>query len=609
MKTQFQSILLLCFTVLTGLVGYNLYAISTRVPERAYSAFLSDIEHDRIEKVSIQGGNVKGTDHNGTPFTTFAPDIPSLIPLLTEHKVQISTAPPPKITELLHDLMIVILLLGGWLIFSRKTRSGSASFAQQNRYKRAGNTSSKVTFKDVAGISEAREELREIISFLKNPEHFTSLGGRIPKGVLLEGPPGTGKTLLAKAIAGEASVPFYHLGGSDFVEMFAGLGASRVRDLFNEAKKHAPSIIFIDEIDAIGGKRSSTSQTGTNDEREQTLNALLVELDGFSSNETVIVIAATNRVDILDTALLRPGRFDRQITLTLPDIKGRLKILEVHCQKVTIAKHLDLSLLARSIPGFSGAQIANLVNEAALLAARRKKHHIETADFEDAKDKLIMGLERKSAVITEKSRRLAAYHEAGHAIMALILPETDPLHKITIIPRGRALGLTQQLPFDEHLTFSKIYLINRIKILMGGRLAEDLIFSMQTTGASNDIVTATDIAYRIVCDFGMSKQLGPISYSTVSSDYSNETSHPNMLSEETLREINQEVRQLITQCCQETANILKRNNIFLHMLAESLLANETLDGEEIDIVYRCYTNQKSIEDEQHQTSKMRRIPQ
>ena len=606
MKTHFQNTLLLCFIVIAGFIGYNFYIISTRLPERAYSTFLSDIKDDRIEKVSVQGGKIKGTGQNGTRFTTFSPDISHLMVLLTEHNVEISTVAPPKILPLLQDLMIVILLFGGWLIFSRKTRSRSTSFAQQSRYKSAGSNSSKISFNDVAGISEAREELREIISFLKNPQDFTTLGGRIPKGVLLEGPPGTGKTLLAKAIAGEASVPFYPLGGSDFVEMFAGLGASRVRELFSEAKKHAPSIIFIDEIDAIGGKRSSTNQTGTNDEREQTLNALLVELDGFSSNETVIVIAATNRADVLDSALLRPGRFDRQITLTLPDIKGRLKILEVHCKKVTIDKSLDLSILARSIPGFSGAEIAHLVNETALLAARRKKQHIEASDFEDAKDKIIMGLERKSAVISEKSRRLAAYHEAGHALMALMLPETDPLHKITIIPRGSALGLTQQLPFDEHLTFSRIYLVNRIKILMGGRLAEELIFSLQTTGASNDIITATDIAYRIVCDFGMSKEMGPISYSVVSSDYNTEKSHANMLSEQTLREINLDVKKLIEECCQETTELLKGHNLFLHMLAESLLANETLDGDEIDIVYRCYLNQKSIEKEYHLTSDTRR---
>ncbi|MEE4166018.1 MAG: ATP-dependent zinc metalloprotease FtsH [Desulfocapsaceae bacterium] len=605
MKTRFQKILLLIFTIVIGFIGYNLYLISSRLPERAYSRFLLDIEQEQIEKVSIRDGIVTGTDRDGTVFTTFSPDVPGLIPLLTEQAVEISTSPPAKISQFMHDLLIVLLLLGGWAILSGKTRSESASFLQRSRFKSAGSNNSKITFNDVAGISEASEELREITSFLKNPRQFTTLGGRIPKGVLLEGPPGTGKTLLAKAIAGEASVPFYPLGGSDFVEMFAGLGASRVRDLFTEAKKHAPAIIFIDEIDAIGGKRSSTNQSGSNDEREQTLNALLVELDGFSSNETVIVIAATNRADILDSALLRPGRFDRQITLTLPDIKGRLKILEVHCRKVTIDENIDLALLARSIPGFSGAQIANLVNEAALLAARKKKQHIETDDFEEAKDKIIMGLERKSAVISEKSRRLAAYHEAGHAVMALMLPETDPLHKITIIPRGRALGLTQQLPFDEHLTFSRTYLINRIKILMGGRLAEELIFNVQTTGAGNDIITATDIAYRIVCDFGMSGQLGPVSYSGVSSAYQGESAHPHMLSEQTLREINLEVKNLIDECCRKTSEILEKHNTFLHMLAESVLANETLDGEEIDIVYRCYSNQKSIEKEYQLDEKTR----
>ena len=435
-----------------------------------------------------------------------------------------------------------------------------------------------------------------MIDFLKDPERFTTLGGRIPKGVLLEGPPGTGKTLLAKAIAGEASVPFYPMGGSDFVEMFAGLGASRVRDLFGEAKKHAPCIIFIDEIDAIGGKRAGSYKTASNDEREQTLNALLVEMDGFSSNETVIVIGATNRADILDSALLRPGRFDRQIALTLPDVKGRLKILEVHSKKVAISRELDLSLIARGIPGFSGAQIANLVNEAALLAARRKKGKIDSHDFEDAKDKITMGLERKSAVISEKSRRIAAYHEAGHAVITLLTEEADPLHKITIIPRGQALGLTQQLPCDEQLTFSKNYLINRIKILMGGRLAEEMIFGQQTTGASNDILSATNIANRLVCEFGMSKTIGPIFYAKeLPTGYDPLSRGQRSLSEETKREIDQEIKQIITTSSQEASRILKKNDNLLHMIAESLLVNETLDSEEVDIVYRCYLNVKTIE--------------
>ena len=602
MRTNVQVVLLLCFVLIAGLIGYNFHRISTRLPDRSYSRFLAEIADNQIESVSIRNGEIKAKDKNGRSFITFSPDVPGLIGLLSEYHVEITTRSPlSNRSTLLHDLPLVFLMLGGWYIFSKTSRSRSSTFIKQSRYKPNGNTKSKVTFNDVAGISEAREELREITSFLKHPHRFTALGGRIPKGVLLEGPPGTGKTLLAKAIAGEASVPFYPLGGSDFVELFAGLGASRVRELFTEAKKHAPSIIFIDEIDAIGATRSLGDRSGTNDEREQTLNALLVEMDGFGSHETVIVIAATNRADILDSALLRPGRFDRQISLTLPDIKGRLKILEVHCQHIVISRNIDLSLLARSIPGFSGAQIANLVNEAALLAARRKKGSVDLSDFEDAKDKILMGVERKSAVISEKARRLAAYHEAGHAVLAILLPKTDPLHKITIIPRGRALGLTQQLPFDEQLTFSRSYLANRIKILLAGRCAENLIFNLQTTGASNDISSATDIAYRIICDFGMSSKLGPISYRNSRGDTDAAQPFHTLLSEAALREINLEVKQLISGCYEETSELLKEHNLFLHMIAEALLVNETLDQEEVDIVHRCYLNQKKVEREQQLT--------
>jgi len=600
MKLHPQALLFICFAAVATLIGYNLYDISTRLPERPYSEFLSAIEAGRIQKVSMRSGVIKVHELDDSEYTTFSPDVPNLIQLMRQQDIEISTTPPSEHNGLIRDLGIVILLLGGWLIFSRKSIVKPTSFTLKGRRAKKNDHTQRVTFNDVAGISEAREELREIISFLRNPAKLETLGGRIPKGVLMEGPPGTGKTLLAKAIAGEASVPFYPIGGSDFVEMYAGLGASRVRELFSEAKKNAPCILFIDEIDAIGAKRTNSQSSGTNDEREQTLNALLVELDGFNSDDNVIVIAATNRADVLDSALLRPGRFDRKIVLTLPDIKGRLKILEVHCRKVTTSKNLDLTAIARSIPGFSGAEIANLVNEAALLAARREKKSINELDFQDAKDKIIMGIERKSAVISEQSRRLAAYHEAGHAITALMLPETDPLHKITIIPRGRSLGLTQQLPFKEHLTFSRTYLVNRIKILMGGRQAEELIFGTQTSGASNDIVTATDIASKIVCDFGMSKHLGPVSYSHLSNNVDN--GQNGMLSEETIRDIDQEIKQILSTCCHETTAILKRNDLLLHMLAESLLVNETLDADEIDIVHRCYTNQKTAEKNQHHLS-------
>ena len=597
MRNTIRTFLFIGFCAIAVLIGYNIYSINNRLPEKEYSSFVNEIILGEIASVTIKQGEVTGTDSSGRKFSTYVPDIENLLPLLREKEVVITTMPPSKTPGITRDMLIVLLLIGGWFVLNRKSIREPARFASSKTF-RSTHRSTNVTFDDVAGISEAREELKELITFLKDPGRFTKLGGRIPKGVLLEGPPGTGKTLLAKAIAGEASVPFYPMGGSDFVEMYAGLGASRVRELFAEAKKNAPCIIFIDEIDAIGGKRTGAIQSGSNDEREQTLNALLVEMDGFGSNETVIVVGATNRADILDSALLRPGRFDRQIVLTLPDVKGRLKILEVHSKKVAIAEEIDLSAIARSIPGFSGAQIANLVNEAALLAARRKKQKIDNDDFEDAKDKITMGLERKSAVISERTRRLAAYHEAGHAVATLLLPDTDPLHKITIIPRGQALGLTQQLPFDEQHTFSRSYLVNRIKILMGGRLAEELIFGQQTTGASNDILSATIIAGRLVCEFGMSVNLGPVSYNVEQLSAYHPSRIERTLSEQTRREIDQEISQIITECSKETAELIRKNTDLLHMIAEALMANETLDSEEVDIVHRCYLNQKSMKSSQ-----------
>jgi cell division protease FtsH len=498
-------------------------------------------------------------------------------------------------------MLIIVLLLGGWMILSRGSPSSSKRFLRTGTTSKASKTKTGVTFKDVAGISEARDELKEIIDFLKHPSRYSRLGGQIPKGVLLEGLPGTGKTLLAKAIAGEASVPFFSMGGSDFVEMFAGLGASRVRKLFEEAKKQAPCIIFIDEIDAIGGKRSADYRNGSNDEREQTLNALLVEMDGFETSETIIVVAATNRSDILDSALLRPGRFDRRITLNLPDIRGRLKILKVHTAGTAISPTVDLTTIARSTPGFTGAEIANLVNEAALLAARKGKQHIEQADFEDAQDKISMGLERKNLVIDQRARRLTAYHEAGHTVVAKLLPESDPLHKTTIIPRGRSLGLTQQLPIDEHQAYTRSYLFNRIKILLGGRLAEELIFGRLTTGASNDLLGATRIAHRLVCEFGMSEQLGPVSRIGNGPDHGDGASGGFwQQSEQTRREIDMEILRIVQHCYEDAKELLKAHDDLLHMLAESLLAHETLDGEEVDIVYRCYLNHRQIEETQRQ---------
>lgn len=596
MKNNVQVGLLLLTITAVGIAVYNIYLWETALPSRSFTEFLSEVRQGEIVSVHLRGGAITGKDQAGRQFATFAPDIGSLLPLLIEQQVQITAEAEPVrgITDLFKAVLPLLVLFGLWLIFSKKAAQGSIKGARSSS-RFTSVKGERVTFKDVAGISEAKAELWEIVEFLKNPTKHSRLGGRIPKGVLLQGAPGTGKTMLAKAIACEASVAFFSMGGSDFVEMFAGVGASRVRELFVEAKKSAPCIIFIDEIDAIGGRRSGGQSSGSNDEREQTLNALLVEMDGFNSGETVIMIAATNRPDILDPALLRPGRFDRQITISLPDVKGRLKILEVHTQKIIAAPTLNLEEIARSIPGFSGAEIANLVNEAALMAARGNKDAVEMADFEQAKDKIIMGLEQKSIVVSEEDRRLTAYHESGHAIVGLMLDETDPLHKITIIPRGRAMGLTQQLPLDERYTYSREYLHNRIKTLLGGRAAEALVFNRLTTGASNDIVAATEIASRVICEWGMSATLGPIAYRRSEpgylGDWHGDKSHSEMIAQT----IDEEVKMLIENCYDEAMTILRTHNTFLHKFAEVLLINETMDAEEVDIVYRSYLKERELE--------------
>ena len=584
--SQIQTGLLVLLLTFLGVVGYNVYINETTPIERSYSELITLVEQDKIKSIHLKGGEVTAEDVLSHSFSSYIPDVALVMPLLKEKNIEITAE---SATEswggFMKSMLPVLLILGGYLIFSRNQQGPKADFGKGKGKSFHPKKKIDISFDDVAGISEARLELSEVVDSLTNP-----------KGILLQGPPGTGKTLLAKAIAGEASVPFYSIGGSDFVEMFVGVGASRVRDLFTEAKKNAPCIIFIDEIDAIGGKRSGGNASGSNDEREQTLNALLVEMDGFDSDETVIIIAATNRPDMLDPALLRPGRFDRQVTIALPDVKGRRKILEVHARKIVLARGTDLSTIARSIPGFSGAEIANLVNEAALMAARKNKTAVDSNDFEDAKDKISLGLERKNIVIKEKDRRITAYHEAGHAITAKLLPETDPVHKITIIPRGRALGLTQQVPLDDRYTYSRDYLINRIKILMGGRIAEEIVFGHQTTGASNDIVSATDIASRFVCEFGMSQAIGPIAYSQEQDGFLGSTSASKAYSEKTAEHIDQEIKNLIEQCYSETFALLTTNNNFLHKLAEALLVNETVDGEEFEIVHQCYLNDKKTEE-------------
>lgn len=587
MKNRIQiGLFLLLLSVITVL-GYNAWLLEVTPPERNYSDFLAELETDSISSVHLQGNEITGIDRVGREFTTVTPEISSLLPHLLNGRVQVTVETPPSQLSILLRILVPIGIMGaGWfLILSRS--SGKKKLWQDKKFQIRSGTGEVKTFEDVAGIDEVQEELEEIVDFLKNHDKYNLLGGRIPKGVLLQGPPGTGKTLLARAIAGEAAVPFYSMGGSDFVEMFAGVGASRVRELFEIAKKSTPCIVFIDEIDAIGSKRTGGSN-GSNEEREQTLNALLVEMDGFSTSETVIVIGATNRPDILDPALLRPGRFDRQLTVSLPNLHGRVKILEVHTRHVTVSSSLNLKVIAQTIPGFSGADIANLVNEAALIAARQKKASVDMNDIEDAKDKIMMGLARKNSAINEQERRIIAYHEAGHAIVACLLPDTDELHKITIIPRGIALGLTQQVPIEERYTYSFVYLANRIKVLLGGRIAEKIVFNHLSTGAANDISGATDIAHRIVCEWGMSSVLGSTAYRSEQHQFLGNISHKGNFSEATAREIDLEVRRIISNCYDETEKLLRNHNRLLHELAEILLVNETIDREEMNIIMQCY---------------------
>jgi len=602
--SQIQTGLLVLLLTLLGVVGYNVYLHETTPNEISYTKFVQLLKDGKIKQVHLKGGLVTGEDILKHEFSSYIPHVPSLMPILDSRSVKITAEKDSgNFDRFISSMVPIFLIFGGYLIFSRMQTGGTPGFGKDKGKTFQPKKNTGLTFDDVAGISEARIELVEIVESLKHPDKLSSLGGYIPKGVLLQGPPGTGKTLLAKAIAGEASVPFFSIGGSDFVEMFVGVGASRVRELFTEAKKNAPCIVFIDEIDAIGGKRSGGNASGSSDEREQTLNALLVEMDGFDSDQTVIIIAATNRPDILDPALLRPGRFDRQVTISLPDVKGRRKILEVHAKKIVLSHGTNLSNIARSIPGFSGAEIANLVNEAALMAARKNKSAVESSDFDAAKDKICLGLERKNAVVNEKDRRVTAYHEAGHAITARLLPDTDPVHKISIIPRGQALGLTQQLPLDDRYTYSREYLINRIKTLLGGRAAEEIIFNHQTTGASNDLIGATEIASRLVCEFGMSTTIGPIAYMQDQSGFLGGGSTIRPYSEKTAERIDNEIKGIIEQCHDETKELLIANNKFLHKLAEALLVNETVDSEEFDIVHHCYVNEKNIEKDLMKTRK------
>jgi len=553
-----------------------------------YSEFLTMVERGDINQVTIQGDRIYGVTNQSQPFKTFAPKDLELIKILRTKNIGISAKPQessPWYMTLLVSWFPMLLLIGVWIFFIRQMQvgGGKALSFGKSRAKLVTEQKDKITFDDVAGIDEAKEDLHEIIEFLRDPKKFTRLGGRIPKGVLLVGAPGTGKTLLARAIAGEAGVPFLSISGSDFVEMFVGVGASRVRDLFVQGKKNAPCIIFLDEIDAVGRHRGA-GLGGGHDEREQTLNQLLVEMDGFESNEGVILISATNRPDVLDPALLRPGRFDRQVVVPVPDVKGREGILKVHTRKAKVSDDVDLSVLGRGTPGFTGADLENMVNEAALLAARRDKDSIEMSDFEDAKDKVLMGSERKSMIISDTEKRTTAYHESGHALVAKLLPDTDPIHKVTIIPRGRALGLTQQLPLDDKHTYTKEYLLSNISILLGGRIAEEIALNTQTTGASNDIERATDIARKMICEYGMSENLGPLSFGKKEEEIflGREIAQHKDYSEETAQKIDREINDLITINYQKTAELLKGNFPLLNNLAQALLEKETLNGQEID---------------------------
>ncbi|MFQ5916927.1 MAG: ATP-dependent zinc metalloprotease FtsH [Candidatus Binatia bacterium] len=582
----------LALWLVLGLMFLLLFSVFTRQhgrePEVVFSDFWAAVDKGDISEVTIQGQNIHGKYQSGESFRTFAPSDPDLVKTLRAKKVRIAAKPAeesPWYVVLLLNWAPMLLLIGVWIFFMRQMQvgGGKAMSFGKSRARLLNENQSKVTFNDVAGVEEAKDELQEVIAFLKDPKKFTKLGGRIPKGCLLVGPPGTGKTLLARAIAGEAGVPFFSISGSDFVEMFVGVGASRVRDLFVQGKKNAPCIIFIDEIDAVGRQRGA-GLGGGHDEREQTLNQLLVEMDGFETNEGVILIAATNRPDVLDPALLRPGRFDRRVVVPRPDVKGREGILAVHSRRVPLASDVDISVLARGTPGFAGADLENLVNEAALLAARDNKDQVDMHDFELAKDKVMMGSERKSMIITEEEKRITAYHESGHALVAKLLPGADPIHKVTIIPRGMALGLTQQLPIDEKHTLPKEYLLSNITILFGGRVAEELVLNFMTTGAGNDIERATEIAHRMVCEWGMSEKLGPMTFGKkeeqifLGRDFTQQQDY----SEGTAVEIDSEVRRIITESYQRAKDILTTNIELLHKMAQKLLEKEVLDGSEID---------------------------
>jgi cell division protease FtsH len=587
------AIILVCVVALFNLFQNATPRSSSR--EISFSEFVSAVERSDVQDVLIQGPNISGSFKSGGDFRTYSPDDPSLVPTLREHGVNIKAVPRSDNEVTFWSVIIswfpMLLLIGVWIFFMRQMQSGGgkAMGFGKSRAKLLTEKQGRVTFEDVAGVDEAKQELEEIVEFLRDPQKFQRLGGKIPKGVLLVGPPGTGKTLLARSIAGEANVPFFTISGSDFVEMFVGVGASRVRDMFEQGKKNAPCIIFIDEIDAVGRHRGA-GLGGGNDEREQTLNQLLVEMDGFEANEGVILIAATNRPDVLDPALLRPGRFDRQVVVPNPDILGRERILQVHSKKTPLAPDVDLKVIARGTPGFSGADLANLVNEAALLAARKAKRVVGMQEFEEAKDKVLMGAERRSMVMTEDEKKLTAYHEGGHALVMLHVPSHEPLHKVTIIPRGRALGVTMFLPERDKYSMSRVELEAQLASLFGGRVAEEITFGTErvTTGASDDIRRATDIARRMVTEFGFSDKLGPLRYTDNQGEVflGHSVTQQKNVSDATARVIDEEVRSFV-EAGEETARkIIMDHREQLEIIAQGLLEHETLSRDEIEALLR-----------------------
>ena len=635
MRNFSRNLLVWLLVALVMIVAFNLLNTPHQVIEEvSYSQFLELVERDIVSKAIIGDHYIsaeakekafrefqkeKGIKRPVSPFwerglrnrnrvvhkpnivriKVNIPNDPDLLRILRQHKIEIYVKPPEKTpwyVSLLGSWLPFILLIAVWIFFMRQMQMGGGkalSFGK-SKARMVTDQGKKVTFADVAGIEEAKEEVKEIIDFLREPKKFQRLGGKIPKGVLLVGPPGTGKTLLAKAIAGEAGVPFFSISGSEFVEMFVGVGAARVRDLFEQAKRNAPCIIFVDEIDAVGRHRGA-GLGGGHDEREQTLNQLLVEMDGMDTSEGIIMVAATNRPDILDPALLRPGRFDRRVVIPRPDVKGREKILHVHAKNKPLGKDVDLLVIAKSTPGFSGADLANLMNEASLLAARKDKDVIEMSDFEEAKDKIIMGVERKSVIISEEEKKNTAYHEAGHALVAKLIPGTDPVHKVTIIPRGLALGATQQLPSDDKYTYTREQLLKNITVLMGGRAAEEVVLKHQTTGAANDLERATEIARKMVCQFGMSDRLGPLTLGKKDEMVflGKELAAHKEYSERTAEEIDKEVTRIVRECYQEAKDILSNNMEALNATANTLLEKEVLSSRELDEILSHFETRSS----------------